>query len=148
MAFMYQESRFHANARPPREKILGIIPWFRESTSYGYAQALTSTWQRYENDANRFMASRSSFADSADFIGWYAKHAHDRAGLDPADAYSVYLAYHEGIGGYIRKNHRDDKKRWIRKVAQKVKRRSNMYHQQLSCCQHSLPKEPWWHLLF
>ena len=39
MAFMHQESRFVAGAKPPRTKIWGIIPGPRASDAYGYSQA-------------------------------------------------------------------------------------------------------------
>ena len=45
MAIMYQESRFVADAQPPRPWLLGIIPWFRDSSAYGYAQAQDGTWR-------------------------------------------------------------------------------------------------------
>jgi len=144
MAFMYQESRFHAKARPPRQYLLGIIPWFRPSTSYGYAQALTSTWQRYEKQTGRLMASRTNFADAADFIGWYAWQAHKRAGISTHNAYAVYLAYHEGIGCYQRHCHRN--KARIKRIARKVQRRANAFRVQLKRCQSSLPTKPWWHI--
>ena len=44
MATIYVESGFRANARPPRTKLLGFIPWKRQSTAYGYAQALDGPW--------------------------------------------------------------------------------------------------------
>jgi hypothetical protein len=47
MAFVHQESRFVARAKPPRRKILGFIPGPRPSDSYGYSQALQSTWDEY-----------------------------------------------------------------------------------------------------
>ena len=44
ISFVHQESSFKSDARPEREKILGVIPWFRPSTAVGYSQALTKTW--------------------------------------------------------------------------------------------------------
>ena len=48
MAIMHQESRFRADAQPPRRKIFGFIPGPRPSNAYGYSQALESTWEAYE----------------------------------------------------------------------------------------------------
>ena len=43
MAFMYQESRFVATAKPPRKKIFGVIPGPRPSDSYNFIVCLTRT---------------------------------------------------------------------------------------------------------
>ena len=48
MAFMHQESRFVATAKPPRKKLWGFIPGPRPSDSYGYSQAKNSTWEWYQ----------------------------------------------------------------------------------------------------
>ncbi len=40
LATIYTESGFRHNARPPRTKLFGFIPWKRQSTAYGYSQAL------------------------------------------------------------------------------------------------------------
>ncbi len=47
LATIYTESGFRSNARPPRKKLLGFIPWSRPSTAYGYSQALDGTWSHY-----------------------------------------------------------------------------------------------------
>ena len=39
VAISQQESHFASNARPPRNKIFGIIPGARPTTSFGYTQA-------------------------------------------------------------------------------------------------------------
>ena len=41
MAMMYQESSFKQDAVPPRYYFLGLIPWGRVSSAYGYAQVRT-----------------------------------------------------------------------------------------------------------
>ena len=72
MSFVYQESSFKADAKPERDKLLGVIPWFRPSTAVGYSQALTKTWEDYKDETGNNRANRKNFDDSADFIGWYA----------------------------------------------------------------------------
>ena len=47
MSMMYQESSFRHNAKPPRDYLLGFIPWGRVSSAYGYSQAKTLTWKDY-----------------------------------------------------------------------------------------------------
>lgn len=132
MAIIHQESHFRAQAQPPRTKLLLVIPWTRPSTAYGYCQALDTTWSVYKRNRGKFFASRESFADSDDFVGWYANQAYIRAGISRNDAYSLYLAYHEGVGGYQRRTYLA--KPWLLKVARKVERRAQMYQYQLEHC--------------
>lgn len=132
MAIVHQESKFDARAQPPRTKLLWVIPWARPSTAYGYSQALRSTWELYRNSDGGMWASRDSFADAVDFIGWYANQAHRRAGIPRNDAYSLYLAYHEGIGGYQQKTYLH--KSWLMPVAHKVSARAQIYRAQLAHC--------------
>ena len=57
MAIMYQESRFVANAKPPKKYWLGFIPAGRMSDAYGYAQAKDGTWKWYvDKSGNLYMA--------------------------------------------------------------------------------------------
>ncbi len=48
MATIYQESKFIGNARTPHQFALGIIPMGRQSSAYGYSQALDGTWEEYQ----------------------------------------------------------------------------------------------------
>ena len=75
MAIIHQESKFDAQAVPPRTKLLWVIPWNRPSTAYGYAQALRSTWAEYKRTSRGMWASREDFSDAVEFIGWYANQA-------------------------------------------------------------------------
>ena len=43
LAIIYQESHFASNAKPPRNKIFGIIPGARPTTSFGFTQAKKAT---------------------------------------------------------------------------------------------------------
>lgn len=144
MAIMHQESRFSAIARPPRKKLLWIIPWKRPSSAYGYTQALDSTWKAYKKSSQTMFASRDDFTDAVDFIGWYGYRAYRRAKIPRDNAYKLYLAYHEGIGGYQRRTYL--KKPWLIKVAKKVQAKANSYKTQLSHCQRRLPKKPWYRI--
>lgn len=141
MAIIHQESKFIARARPPHTKILWIIPWKRPSSAYGYTQALQDTWKHYKQNNGGLFSSRDNFGDGVDFIGWYANQAYVRAGIPRTDAYSLYLAYHEGIGGYQRKTYL--KKSWLMPVARKVKTRSQLYAMQLNSCKKSLESHSW-----
>lgn len=141
MAIMHQESKFRAHARPPRRTIFWIIPWTRPSTAYGYAQALDTTWSVYKRSTGHFWASRSNFKDGVDFIGWYAHQAHQRAGISLDDPMTLYLAYHEGIGGYQRGTH--GAKHWLMQVARKVRTRAYIYEAQLEGCEAKLKSHLW-----
>lgn len=141
MAIIHQESKFDARARPPRTKLLWIIPWTRPSSAYGYTQALRATWQQYKNSNGSLFSSRDDFGDGVDFIGWYANQAYVKAGIPRTDAYPLYLAYHEGIGGYQRKTYL--KKPWLIQVARKVKAKSHLYEMQLNSCRGSLQSTRW-----
>jgi len=146
MAIMHQESRFVAKAKPPRKKIFGFIPGPRPSNSYGYSQALKSTWKGYKRDAGRYGADRDDFGDAIDFIGWYNYQSFKRSGIARNDAYHLYLAYHEGHGGYNRGSYRS--KAWLRKVAGKVNSRASRYTSQLAACEEELQDDGWFFGLF
>ena len=135
MSFVYQESSFKADAKPERDKLLGIIPWFRPSTAVGYSQALIKTWEDYKDETGNNRANRKNFDDSADFIGWYASKGYYQ-GFEKTDARSLYLAYHEGWGGY--KDYKNNQKVIV--LAKKVKNQSEKYKSQLQKCQKRLNK--------
>jgi hypothetical protein len=142
MAIIHQESRFKAYAKPPRKKILWIIPWARPTSAEGYAQAVNGTWRLYLRETKRSRASRSSFSAATDFIGWFGYRAHRRSSISRSNAYALYLAYHEGIGGYKERTYL--KKPWLVSVARNVSRLAMTYHWQLVHCEKSLPKQRWW----
>lgn len=146
MAIMYQESRFKAKARPPRKKILGFIPGPRPSSAYGYSQAKKSTWKDYKRSAGRYGSDRDDFGDAIDFVGWYNYQSYKRSGISRKDTYSLYLAYHEGHGGFNRGTYR--KKKWLMGVARKVASKANTYQKQLVGCEEKLKSGGWFFGLF
>ena len=146
MAFIHQESKFIDDARPPWQWFLWIIPTGRASSAYGYAQALDGTWYEYQEKTGNWGADRDDFEDAVDFIGWYNHKTLIRNKINPNDAYSLYLAYHEGQGGFSRGTYKN--KPWLLKVANKVKKRSNMYRLQLRNCQKELDDSRFWRSLF
>ena len=136
MSIIYQESGYPHNVKPPRTKLLWIIPWRRPSTAYGYTQALDSTWAWYKKDSGNGWADRDDFDDATDFVGWYVNKSHQVIGISKWDAYSNYLAYHEGQTGYKRGTYK--KKSWLIKTARRVNARSDRYAQQLHGCRERL----------
>ncbi len=141
MAFMHQESRFKRKAKPPRKKILWVIPGPRLSDAYGYAQAKKDTWRWYRRSSGNGSADRDDFKDAVDFVAWYNFQSAKRNKIRSDDAYNLYLAYHEGHGGYSRGTYR--KKSWLKGVASKVDQRAKRYQQQLQSCEKSLNKKRW-----
>jgi hypothetical protein len=141
LAIIYQESGFEARAKPPRRRILGFIPGPRPSTAYGYAQALSSTWSVYERETGNWGASRSSFADATDFVGWYTAKTARAHRLSRSDTYNLYLAYHEGDGGFRRGTHK--RKKWLLSTARRVADLAVRYRVQLSRCETQLARGGW-----
>ena len=132
VSIVYQESSFKSDARPPRRKLLWIIPWKRLSTAFGYAQAIDATWARYQRDVGSVDADRTNFADAVDFIGWYNNHSYTALRISKSDAKSTYLAYHEGHDGYKNRSYRN--KTWLVEAAEKVAARADRYRKQLLSC--------------
>lgn len=145
MSIIYQESNFIQHAKPPREHILWVIPWFRPTSAYGYSQAVRDTWLAYKRSTGNARANRNDFDDAADFIGWYTNLASQKLGIPKTDAYKIYLAYHEGTGGYARGTYRH--KQWLIDVSRHVQQRAWTFESQLARCQASLPEKHWWNFL-
>ena len=141
MAIMHQESRFVADAQPPRPYVLGFIPWFRRSSAYGYPQAQDGTWDWYIKDTGVWGADRDDFEDASDFIGWYCSVSAKKLGISKWDTASQYLAYHEGHGGFKKKSYL--KKPWLIKISQKVNRRASTFGKQLAGCKKELEDDSW-----
>lgn len=132
MAAIYQESKFIGNAKTPHQYALGIIPMGRQSSAYGYAQALDGTWDEYRRAQGRMGARRDRISDATDFMGWYMNETTEKLGVSKYDARSQYLAYHEGRTGYANGSHNG--KAWLLDVASDIQARSDMYAQQLAMC--------------
>ncbi|MEZ5750416.1 MAG: lytic transglycosylase [Paracoccaceae bacterium] len=132
MAIIYAESRFDGDARTPHRWAAGVIPMGRQSSAYGYSQALDGTWEEYQDDTRNRRAERDNIEDATDFIGWYARNAWDRNGIMPHDARNLYLAYHEGHAGFASGRH--NSQRWLLDLAASVQQRAEMYDQQLRAC--------------
>jgi hypothetical protein len=132
MATIHQESKFIGNARTPHRFALGVIPMGRQSSAYGYSQALDGTWEEYQKDQRRGSAKRDRITDATDFMGWYMHQTNERLGISKSDAQGQYLAYHEGRTGYARQSYLA--KPWLLDVSAKVQQRSQTYAQQLQSC--------------
>lgn len=132
MATIYHESKFRADARTPHRFVLGVIPMGRQSSAYGYSQALDGTWDEYRKATGRRRAKRDKMRDAADFMGWYMTQSYEKNGISLSDARNQYLAYHEGHYGYSRGSHR--RKSWLLRVAADVEARALMYQSQLILC--------------
>jgi len=132
MATIYQESKFIGNARTPFRYVLGVIPMGRQSSAYGYSQALDATWKEYKRGPGRAGAKRDDIGDATDFMGWYMSQTTERLGIEKTDARNQYLAYHDGRSGYARGSYRS--KPWLIRIAGEIGERSDTYHLQLIAC--------------
>lgn len=132
MAFVHRESSYVANAKPPRKKLLGLVPWTRLSNAYGYAQATDEAWQDYSKETSRWFVDRDNFADAIDFIGWYNHRTHKSLGISKQNAYHLYLAYYSGPTGYKRGVWK--KSATIKGYAQKVSNQAARYKKQYQRC--------------
>jgi len=146
IAFIEQESGFRGRAKPPRSRILWVIPGPRPSDAFGYAQALDSTWNDYKESAGNWGARRSKFTDAVDFIGWYNNNSVRQNNIERSDAYNLYLAYHEGSGGFSRRTYAN--KAWLIDVARNVQSTATQYETQLAGCEKKLGRNWLMRLLF
>ena len=140
MAIIRQESSFDSNAAPDREKILGFIPWKRPTTAKGFSQAIEGTWEQYQKETGQNRAKRSSFDNSVDFIGWYLSKA-SSVKIRNYEVDKLYLAYHEGYGGYKRRSYTE--KDWLLDIAKKVKYNAVRYERQIKSCPLKEKKSFW-----
>lgn len=132
LAFIRQESSFKHDARPIRKNKWYEFGTNYASSAYGYSQALDGTWEHYLKSTNQSFKNRTSFKDSTDFIGWYNKQSQKKNRIGRKDAYDLYLAYHEGWGGYQRKTYH--KKSFLKNAASNVQKWSYKYSKQLNQC--------------
>ena len=120
------------NARTPLQYSLGVIPMGRQSSAYGYSQALDGTWEEYQRLEGGRGARRDDIRDATDFMGWYFLETQRELGISLADARNQYLAYHEGRAGYRRGSY--NQKSWLLKVSNDVASRAVLYDTQLRAC--------------
>jgi hypothetical protein len=131
MAFVQRESGFNRKARPDRPWFL-FIPLPRRSSAYGYAQAQDPIWKEYKEANGGWFKSRQDMDDSLDFIGWYTDRIHRELGISKWDPKHLYIAYHEGIGGYRRGRWRSN--RPLLRTAATVDHRAREFGAQLRRC--------------
>ena len=132
MATIYQESKFIGNARTPQQYTLGVIPMGRQSSAYGYSQALDGTWEEYQQEQGGFTSRRDNIRHATDFMGWYFNKTQDALGIPLADTKNQYLAYHEGRTGFKRGSYL--RKGWLMEVSDEVAMRAILYDTQLKSC--------------
>ena len=82
--------------------------------------------------------------DALDFIGWYNHKSHTRLGIEKTNTRQLYLAYHEGRGGYRRKTF--NKKPKLLKVATKVASMASSYDNQLKDCEDRFKCRKWYQI--
>jgi hypothetical protein len=143
MAFVNRESSYRQHARPKRHWFL-FIPLPRKSSAYGYAQIQDPVWQDYLKANGGMFKSRSDMDDALDFIGWYTNRIHHQLGISKWDPKHLYLAYHEGIGGYRSGKWRHNQH--LLRTADAVAYRARQYGAQLKHCEKQLRCRHWYQL--
>mgnify|MGYP000099420500 FL=1 len=133
MAFIQQESSFRSHVRPARKRYLGFIPGPRPSSAKGYAQAQDPVWREYRDQAGSTFARRTHMKHATDFIGWYNTRTRAQTGISLNNPEHLYLAYHEGAGGYQRGSYRA--KPAVQRAARQVATRAGRYRSQLAGCE-------------
>ncbi|WP_048495876.1 transglycosylase SLT domain-containing protein [Marinobacter subterrani] len=143
MAFVYYESSFRSHARPPRTLLWGFIPWTRPTTAYGYAQALDPAWQEYlQANGEDWFTVRTDMEYALDFVGWYNYLSHQQLGIAFTAPRNLYLAYHEGRGGYVRGSYQQ--KPDVTDLASRVQTRAFRYDNQLKTCEQEFQCWRWY----
>lgn len=141
MAFIQRESSYRQYALPPY-KWYWFIPVGRKSSAKGYAQIQGPAWEDYTAETGGLFKSRNDIKDTLDFIGWYNNGSNKRLGISKWDPRRLYLAYHEGYGGYRRGSYR--KKPGVVRAANEVNRLAGMYGKQLRRCEHRFQCRKWY----
>ncbi|MCE2436889.1 MAG: transglycosylase SLT domain-containing protein [Pseudomonadales bacterium] len=131
LSVIYQESTFRARAKPKRKRFL-FIPVGQKQTAYGYAQVKDKTWDDYRKRTNQPHAKRASFRYATDFVGYYLDWISRNSSIPRKESKWLYVAYHEGLGGYSRGTWRS--KDWLLESARKVEDRAERYMLQLLSC--------------
>ena len=143
MAFVRHESSYRSDARPAR-KWFWFIPLGRPSSAQGYAQAQDPVWGEYTAERGSLFRSRSDMEDALDFIGWYNEKTHRQLGIRRHDAYRLYLAYHEGRGGYRRGTWKE--KPGVQATARRVRDTAARYRSQLARCDSEFRCDSWYQI--
>lgn len=141
MAFVRHESSYRSDARPPMRWLL-FIPLGRASSARGYAQALDPVWGEYQTERGGIFHSRGDMEDALDFIGWYNFKTWRELGISRYDAERLYLAYHEGRGGYRRGTWRN--KAQLQRIAKRVAATARQYKRQLGYCESRFRCDSWY----
>jgi len=143
MAFVRHESSYRGDARPPR-RWLWFIPLGRPSSARGYAQAQDPVWGEYQEERGRLFRSRGDMEDALDFVGWYNHRTWRQLGIPRTDARRLYLAYHEGQGGYRRGTWKGKPK--VKRAAERVAATAGRYRTQLARCEARFRCDSWYQI--
>ena len=139
LAVINMESGFKRFAKPKRTKIFKIIPYRRPSSSFGFSQAIKSSWELYKKENNKPLALRTSMKSSSDFVGWYFYKSNQINNIPLNDIKKLYLSYYLGWGNYKNKTYRTDQKAIL--LAKKVQQQADKYRLQLKKCQKKVNRK-------
>ena len=126
----------------PASTSSGLSPWGHVSSAKGYAQAQDPAWSDYTDERGSLFRSRSDLEDALDFIGWYNHGTSRELGIAKTDARNLYLAYHEGRGGYRRGTWKGKPK--LQRIAERVAETTRRYEAQIKRCESEFRCDSWW----
>jgi hypothetical protein len=143
MAFVRHESSYRSDAKPPFDWFL-FIPLGRASSAEGYAQIQDPAWEEYREERGGWFRSRSDMEDALDFVGWYNNRSNKLLGISKWDPKNLYLAYHEGHGGYRRGTYKN--KPQLLRIARRVDYTAREYGAQLRRCEERFKCRKWYQI--
>ena len=139
LAVINMESGFKRFAKPKRTKIFKIIPYRRPSSSFGFSQAIKSSWELYKKENNKPFSLRSNYKHSTDFVAWFFYKSNQINNIPLNDIKKLYLSYYLGWGNYKNKTYRTDQKAIL--LAKKVQQQADKYRLQLKKCQKKVNRK-------
>lgn len=120
LAIIQEESHFKPDAKN------------KDSSAYGFAQAVNQIWVTYKENCDNKKQKRNNFKDATNFIGWYANRMQKQVNVSPQNAYQLYLSYHDGASGYLTALHK--KQAFSKQLADHVQDVANQYKVELLSC--------------
>ena len=99
-------------------------------------------WSDYTDQRGSLFRSRSDIEDALDFIGWYNHGTARELEIAKTDARNLYLAYHEGRGGYRKGSWKGKPK--LQRIAERVAETTRRYEGQLKRCESEFRCGSWW----
>ena len=100
-------------------------------------------WREYlQANGEGWFTVRTDMEHALDFVGWYNQLSHRQLGIPFSAPRKLYLAYHEGRGGYARRSF--EEKPDVMDLAARVQTRAFRYDNQLKTCEQEFQCWRWY----